>query len=173
MAAGLTAGTAAATVSFLTHKDLLLSDHDRLARWIAESGDVGLIADPTDARSIGPATLRRWVRTSEAAMMVTVDAEPIAFATLSRAEAELPPGFLEACHIIVRPEWRRLYHGTNLVYTLCREARWRGFGNLVGRVFPTNHPARELLSSAGWSLIQDSRAWMIDGFVWYDRHVMV
>lgn len=110
------------------------------------------------------------MRSADAVRVSTADDQPVAFATLSRNEADLPPGSVELCHLIVRPDMRRQYRGSHLVLALTHAARQLGYDRLFGRVVPSNAVAHPLLTSLRWGVLAN-RETPASTFVWYSKTI--
>ncbi|MBI4434579.1 GNAT family N-acetyltransferase [Candidatus Uhrbacteria bacterium] len=89
--------------------------------------------------------ITKWVRRPAKGYTLTlrgVDgrprATPIAFATLSQCEANLPTDTVEVGHLLVAPTHRHHGWGQHLVAALSRSALQRGFHRIVARVERSN-----------------------------------
>jgi ribosomal protein S18 acetylase RimI-like enzyme len=144
------------------------TDLETLAAWITDAREAPLISD-LDKPEVTATDMRRWLEASVEALIVRLEDAPIAFGTLSRKEAQLPDGSVEACHVIVRPDCRRRFKGTQLVAELMDRARKLGFRYMVGRVVPLNVTSHGFVQSLGWMPAQGILKPDDPRFVWYHR----
>jgi RimJ/RimL family protein N-acetyltransferase len=144
---------------------------DAISRWITDSGELHLISDARGALTHDG--LRQWIADSITTLVVRAGNEPIAIGTLSVKEAPVPSGAVEFCHVIVRPEWRRRYHGSHMVLALTDLARGCGFQRGVGRVVPGNEGSFRLLRSLNWSLTGKRGEALPEGFLWHDKDLRI
>ena len=146
-----------------TRDDLL-----RLRSWISGSRDLPLISDREDP-ALSSRTLDEWLDIGRPAVLRLGSAAPIAFATLSTIEAPLPPAYMEICHFIVHPQFRRHYFGSQLILSLASTAQHMGCRSVVGRVVPTNAVASHFLKSLRWNVVPPSETWASSSFLWYRK----
>jgi L-amino acid N-acyltransferase YncA len=144
------------------------ADIQSIAAWITATGEAPLIS-ALEASKVRPANVEAWLEVSLEGLILRVDEEAVALGTLSTKEADLPEGAIEACHIIVRPDWRRQFKGTQLVTELMNRARKLGFKVLVGRVVPPNVASHGFLQWLDWKPVTAVSIPDDDRFVWYQR----
>ena len=148
------------------------TDVEALVRWITATGEAPLVSALTSP-DVRPADIEAWLEASLEAWIVRLEDEPVALGTLSTREAELPENAVEACHVIVRPDWRRRFKGTQLLAELMGRARKLDYEWLVGRVVPTNSASHGFVQLLGWKPApgiltpEDAR------FVWYKRGLQI
>lgn len=144
------------------------ADVQSIAAWVTATGEAPLIS-ALEASKVRPADVEAWLEVSLEALIVRVEEETVALGTLSTKEADLPEGAIEACHVIVRPDWRRRFKGTQLVAELMDRARKLGFKLLVGRVVPPNVASHGFLQWLDWKPVTAISTPDDDRFVWYQR----
>jgi ribosomal protein S18 acetylase RimI-like enzyme len=143
-------------------------DIESLARWISESGEAPTIS-ALETCEVRPSDVAGWLKSSLEGFIIRVNEEPVALGTLSTSEAPLPAGTVEVCHVIVRPDWRRRFKGTQLVTELMARARGLGFRWVVGRVVPSNGPSHGFLQWLDWRPTKPILTADDPRFVWYQR----
>lgn len=146
------------------------ADIDPIAAWITATGEAPRIS-ALETSKVHPANVEAWLELSLEALILRVNEQTVALGTLSTKEANLPEGAVEACHVIVRPDWRRRFKGTQLVAELMNRARELGFKLLIGRVVPANVASHGFLQWLDWKpvaalSIPNAKD---DRFVWYQR----
>lgn len=141
-------------------------DIDALATWITDTGELPLISGEASPL-LRPVILESWHHGSLKTQVVRVARRPVGLGMLSQTEATLPPVTAEVCHLIIAPEWRQQYKGSQLVLTLMAEAQRLGLHRLVARVVPENAVAHALFSALRWRPLTPAASWAIDGFIWY------
>src|SRR5436309_1489578 len=92
-----------------------------------------------------PRLLNSWLQSSLGGFVLRLREFPVAFATISCFEWDLPQGFCEICHLVVAPEYRRRYHGSFFVNWLTRIILSSNYQRVIGRVVPQNTPALALM----------------------------
>jgi len=120
---------------------------------------------------VQPADVEAWLAGSVEGWVLRVEDQSMALGTLCTTEAELPEDTVEACHVIVHPEWRRRYKGTQLVVELMGCARRMGFKRVVGRVVPDNSASHGFLQWLDWKPAPRGFVPDASGFVWYQRRI--
>ncbi|HWM23310.1 MAG TPA: GNAT family N-acetyltransferase [Chthoniobacterales bacterium] len=148
--------------------DPVREDIPVLAEWISTTNELPLISDRTDS-ALSEELLREWISTARHTAVVRASRLPIAFATLTAAEARLSPGEIEVCHLIVHPKFRRQYKGTNLLLEMTQLARCERFKRILGRVVPKNLIGMAILQSVRWRRVPSSGAREISGCDWYEK----
>jgi ribosomal protein S18 acetylase RimI-like enzyme len=151
--------------------DALSTDVERLARWITAAKEAPIISG-LESATVLPQDIESWIEASIGGWVVRSGDEPIAFGTLSNKEANVPEGGIEACHVIVRPEWRRRFKGTQLVAELMGQARSQGYTDLFGRVVPLNGPSHGFLQFLDWRPTSAVVGPESGRFVWYRRRLL-
>lgn len=144
------------------------TDIAHLAMWMTDSGEAPLISDLKSAL-VQSEDIRQWLDDSDECRVVISEGSPIGFGTLSVAEADLPPDCIEVCHVIIHPEWRRRFKGSQLVLELMDTARRKGYLRTVGRVVPKNAASHGFLAWLGWQPDSHSQVQNSNSFVWYQR----
>lgn len=140
-----------------------------VAQWITQTGELNLISSEKSS-VLSVDVLYDWFANSIASVVLCVNNLPIGMATLSKSEISfLPSDTVECCHLVVHPQWRRLYYGSLIVSFLLSIAKKQGFKKVVGRVVPVNSVAKLLLDSLNFESVATYEDWMSPDFVWYQR----
>jgi GNAT superfamily N-acetyltransferase len=140
-----------------------------LTEWITKTGELKLISSENSS-VLSTDVLHSWFINSIAGVVLCVNDLPIGVATLSKSEIGfLPSDTIECCHLVVHPQWRRLYYGTLIVSFLLSVAKKQGYKRVVGRIVPTNSVAKLLLNSLNFELADTYEDWISPDFVWYQR----
>ena len=148
------------------------ADMETLARWITGTAEAPLISALTGTE-VRPADIEAWLEASLEAWVIRLEDEPVALGILSTREAELPEKAVEACHVIVRPDWRRRFKGTQLLAELMGRARKLDYEWLVGRVVPINSASHGFVQSLGWKPAPGILTRDDPRFVWYKRGLQI
>ena len=145
------------------------SDALQVCSWVATrealqlvSGDIG--------DQLTPQMLQTWRTNATASFVVSQGArdEPIGFCTISRREVvNLPPQYIEICHLIVDPSHRHRFIGSLLIGAARSAASTLGFLFLCGRIVSTNRWALALAQSQRAKEFTDSEGWASSGFRWF------
>lgn len=130
-------------------------DIESLCEWIQSSGELHLISGNTTG-ILTVKELRDWMNSSFQLVKIQLNEKIIGLATLSRAEAELPSEYIEICHLIIHPDFRRLYYGTTIVSYLTSFAKREGYKKVVGRVLKSNSVALAFLDSLHWKRLDEN-----------------
>lgn len=144
-------------------------DMESLCEWIQSSGELHLISGNTSG-VLTIEELHSWVNSSLQLVKIQLDEKIIGLATLSRAEAELPSGYIEICHLIINPNFRRLYYGTTIVSYLTSFAKKEGYKKVLGRVLKTNSIALAFLDSLHWKHLEENYS-NDDTVVWLGKNI--
>lgn len=140
-----------------------------VAQWITQTGELNLISSEKSS-VLSVDVLHGWFANSIAGVVLCIGDLPIGVATLCKSEISfLPPDTAECCHLVVHPQWRRLYYGTSIVCLLLSIAKKQGYKRVVGRIVPTNSVAKLLLDSLNFESVATYEDWMSPDFVWYQR----
>jgi ribosomal protein S18 acetylase RimI-like enzyme len=139
---------------------------DEICAWVPDESTLKLISGDRGER-LEPAILQEWVARSMAAHVLLADSQIVGFATISTSEWPFPAylAVCEMCHLIIRPDARRLGFGSMMVTSLLHAIRRNGFGAGVARVLPDNLPGLELFNKARWSEKADE--WCGKQFRWF------
>jgi len=142
-------------------------DAEAICAWVNANNELPLISGDTGA--LRPKLLDRWVEEADGSYVLVLAGMPVAFATASEGEWRFPKGLIELCHLIVAPEYRRLYHGSFLCQCIAKsillDGRARG---VAGRVVLENDPALSLMKYLRWKEVTDKYAWAENtSFRWF------
>lgn len=144
-----------------------IGDAKTICSWVNENRELSLISGETGI--LGSESLARWLEHSVDSYVLVLAGIPVAFATASNSEWQLPDGFIELCHLIVAPQYRSLYHGSFLCQCIAKSILLGdGVNEVVGRVVPDNLPALYLMKYLRWKEVTNDYDWSKEtGFQWF------
>lgn len=150
-----------------------IDDLEPIASWITESGELELISGEK-GKVLKSELLAEWLTTSITNVISYDNAENvIGLTTLSTAEMDLPVGYVELCHCIIKPNNRREYNASCLLVALIREAKKRGYTHVVGRVVKSNNKAHHLLKSLKWKRWERMNEKVdSENIIWYIKKIV-
>lgn len=151
------------------NKGLSREEIQSLSRWITKTGELEKISGELGT-VLRANILEAWLDESIVnCFLQTEHGKIIGMATLSVKEADLPDGYVEVCHCIIHPSHRRIYNGLNIVSSLMREAKIRGYQGVVGRVAVDNRPGKSLLKYLNWTLWEGYRFDQTKNVKWFTK----
>lgn len=142
----------------------------KVCSWVSDTETLALISsDRVDF--LTHEILVEWIENAYEAYCMLVNEQLVGFATIGSKEWDFPKGICEIGHLIVKPENRRRYYGSIMLYGLLDMIRERGFDVAVGRIISGNFPAEKMLRKAGWMLVDET--WSRGNFNWYEKDCKV
>ncbi len=125
----------------------------QLCDWISDSKELPNISSNKES-VLAQEQLMGWLEESVAYAIVRERDSIIGFCTLTRAEEKnLKLNTIEICHLIVHPDYRKIYNGSGMLLALIDEAEYKNYENIVGRVVKGNTAGEGLMMHLNWEPI--------------------
>lgn len=135
--------------------DLTEQELKGLCDWISHSGDLPMISSLKKSDLLIE-ELTEWINSSKAYAVIKDDGLIVGFGTMTQAEeSSLGKRDVEMCHLIIHPDYRLKYNGSNLLLSLIEEAENHNYERIVGRVNKQNAQGQRLMMHLKWSLIEN------------------
>lgn len=145
------------------------NEKERICSWVSTRRSLQLVSgDDGDRLTIS--ILNRWLKMSAASFVVLRSPQnvPVAFCTLSRSELPgIPEPYIEICHLVVDPTYRRLSIGSHIVKAAVEFAAHSGYSYVCGRVVRSNSFAIRLANYLHAENITKSEDWLLPDCIWF------
>lgn len=141
----------------------------RICSWVPTRRSLQLVSGD-DGDQLTISILNRWLKMSSASFVVLRSPQnvPVAFCTLSRSELPgIPEPYIEICHLVVDPTFRRLSIGSHIVKAAVEFAAQSGYSYVCGRVVRSNSYAIRLANYLHAENITKSEDWVLPDFIWF------
>jgi len=142
-------------------------DIPEVSSWVASAQDLRFISEDRGPK-LDAAILDKWCSSSIEAFVFSRADKPVGFCTLSCSETNLPNEYVELCHLIVSPTYRRKYFGTTLVYLMRILAGMHEYRYLLSRIVPDNHVALSFAAYVRWIETCKKTSFLDPAFRWFE-----
>jgi len=138
-----------------------------ICSWVQSPEELRLISSDVGDR-LDPTMLNKWRSQSIDSIVLRDMKQPAALCMLSTYD-NMPRGFVELCHFIVSPNYRRKYFGATLVYFAIVLADIRGYDGMLSRITQDNSAAVALANYTYWTGVVDQEHSLLRGFRWFSH----
>ncbi|MFW5804580.1 MAG: GNAT family N-acetyltransferase [bacterium] len=136
--------------------------------WLTSTKELSLISDIKN-NMITPEELNNWFINSKKGVVTKHNDKIIGIATLTNKEANLPDKTMEICHLIVKPDYRRYYNGSQMVLKLMSFAKEKEYNKVIGRVVKQNYIGKSLLEFLHWHHTENGMYDSNIDFHWFEK----